>query len=104
MTTPPSLDRAETPRDESAPVSLRRPAHQASPVVLASPHSGRFYPASFLADSRLDAVTLRRSEDSFIDEIFGAGPSLGLPLVAAQFPRAFCDVNREPYELDQQMF
>jgi N-formylglutamate amidohydrolase len=104
MTTPPSLDRAETPPDESVPVSVRRPAYQSSPVVLASPHSGRYYAPSFLADSRLDAVTLRRSEDSFIDEIFGAGPSLGLPLVAAQFPRAFCDVNREPYELDQQMF
>ncbi len=104
MTGPNARDRAETAPDESAPVGVFRPAHQVAPVVLASPHSGRAYPKSFLADSKLDAVTLRRSEDSFIDEIFGAGPSLGLPLVAARFPRAFCDVNREPYELDQQMF
>ncbi|MFZ1991536.1 MAG: N-formylglutamate amidohydrolase [Alphaproteobacteria bacterium] len=103
MTTPHSLDRAETP-DESVPVSVRRPSHQVAPIVLASPHSGRAYSPGFLADSKLDAITLRRSEDSFVDEIFGAGPSLGLPLVAALFPRAFCDVNREPYELDQQMF
>ena len=103
MTSPHSLDRAETP-DESAPISVRRPAHQAAPIVLASPHSGRIYTESFLADSKLDAVTLRRSEDCFVDEIFGVGPSFGLPLVAALFPRAYCDVNREPYELDQQMF
>ena len=103
MTSPHSLDRAETP-EESMPVAVRRPSHQVAPIILASPHSGRAYSPGFLADSKLDAVMLRRSEDCFVDEIFGAGPSCGLPLVAALFPRAFCDVNREPYELDQQMF
>lgn len=86
------------------PVEVRRPVAQTVPVVLASPHSGREYPDSFVQESRLDSVALRRSEDYFIDEIFGAGPSLGMPLVAARFPRVFIDVNREPYELDPQMF
>ncbi|MFO1187246.1 MAG: N-formylglutamate amidohydrolase [Alphaproteobacteria bacterium] len=86
------------------PVELRRPYEQAVPIVLASPHSGRNYPEAFVRQSRLDALALRRSEDFLIDEIFGAGPSLGMPLVAARFPRAFCDANREPYELDPQMF
>jgi N-formylglutamate amidohydrolase len=104
MTMSLSLDRAGRPPDESGPVKLVRPRAQTAPIVLASPHSGRLYPDSFLAESRLDPITLRRSEDSFIDEIFGAGPVLGVPLVAARFPRAYCDVNREPYELDQQMF
>jgi N-formylglutamate amidohydrolase len=72
--------------------------------VLSSPHSGRDYPESFVRQSRLDPLALRRSEDFLVDEIFGAGPSLGMPLVAARFPRAFCDANREPYELDPQMF
>jgi N-formylglutamate amidohydrolase len=98
------LDRAEPPPAENGAVRVERPAAQSAPVVLASPHSGRSYSQSFLADSRLDPLTLRRSEDSFVDQLFAAGPSLGLPLVAARFPRAYCDVNREPYELDQQMF
>jgi N-formylglutamate amidohydrolase len=47
---------------------------------------------------------LRSSEDCFVDEIFGAAPMLGSPLLKANFPRAYLDVNREPYELDPAMF
>src|SRR3954447_10199638 len=83
---------------------MRRPRHQTVPLVLASPHSGAEYPDEFLAASRLDPLTLRRSEDSFVDEIFASGPELGAPLVAARFPRAYLDVNREPWELDPAMF
>ena len=74
------------------------------PVVFASPHSGRIYPAELLAAARLDPVALRRSEDGFVDELFAAAPALGAPLLAATFPRVFCDVNREPWELDPGMF
>jgi len=77
---------------------------QTAPLVLASPHSGQSYPAEFIAAAQLDTLTLRRSEDSFVDELFAAAPSLGAPLIAATFPRAFCDVNREAWELDPQMF
>ena len=62
------------------------------------------YPSDLLAASRLDPLTLRRSEDSFVDELFGAGPELGAPLLAARFPRAYLDVNREAWELDPAMF
>ena len=74
------------------------------PLILASPHSGSDYPADFVAASRLDPLALRRSEDSFVDELFGAAPSLGAPLLSARFPRAYLDVNREAYELDPAMF
>lgn len=87
-----------------APFSLRKPLRQKAAVVLTSPHSGRQYGADFLAASRLDAMAIRRSEDSFVDELFVSGPELGVPLLAAQFPRAYCDVNREPWELDPAMF
>ena len=73
-------------------------------MVFASPHSGNVYPASFQAASRLDPVRLRGSEDAFIDEIFAAAPRLGAPLLSALFPRAFLDPNREPFELDPDMF
>ena len=83
---------------------IHAPARQTLPMVFSSPHSGRRYSADFIAASRLDEHTLRRSEDSYVDELFAAAPSLGAPLIAANFPRAFCDVNREPWELDPAMF
>jgi N-formylglutamate deformylase len=85
-------------------VVVTHPDRQTLPLVFASPHSGRDYPADFLAAARLDPLTLRRSEDSFVDELFAAAPAFGAPLLAATFPRAFCDVNREAWELDPAMF
>src|ERR1700726_4369139 len=86
------------------PLDVAAPAQQQVALVCASPHSGADYPAEFLAASRLDPLSLRRSEDSFVDEIFALAPALGAPLLAARFPRAYLDVNREAYELDPTMF
>lgn len=88
----------------SEPFVLTEPAGQAVPVILTSPHSGRAYPQEFLAASRLNALSIRRSEDSFVEELFAAGPALGMQLLAATFPRAYCDANREAWELDPEMF
>jgi N-formylglutamate deformylase len=89
---------------EPDPFRLDRPARQVVPFLFASPHSGRSYPASLLENTRLDATTLRRSEDAFVDELFAGVVKLGAPLLAAQFPRAFLDVNRSSTELDAGMF
>lgn len=86
------------------PLEVLEPRPQRLALVVASPHSGTHYPPEFVAASRLDPVALRRSEDSFIDDIFGTAPSLGAPLLRATFPRAYIDPNREPYELDPAMF
>jgi len=86
------------------PLEVAAPAQQRVALVCASPHSGSDYPAEFLAASRLDPLTLRRSEDSFVDEIFGGAVELGAPLLKARFPRAYLDPNREPFELDPTMF
>lgn len=86
------------------PFDVIAPERTTSPVVFNSPHSGARYPTSFLASSRLEPRALRRSEDAFVDELFAAAPGYGAPLMRAHFPRAFLDVNREPYELDPRMF
>jgi N-formylglutamate amidohydrolase len=57
-----------------------------------------------MALSRLDRLAIRRSEDAFVDELVAGAVQLGAPMVAATFPRAFLDPNREPYELDPRMF
>jgi len=74
------------------------------PVLFNSPHSGRVYPRAFLLASRLDLSTLRRSEDSFVDDLIAGLVGRGHPILRAHFPRCYVDVNREPYELDPRMF
>ncbi|MBY3520680.1 N-formylglutamate amidohydrolase [Rhizobium laguerreae] len=83
---------------------VHEPVSQTIPFVYNSPHSGRIYPPEFIAQSRLEGIAIRRSEDHYVDELFGSAVALGAPLLAANFPRAYLDVNREPYELDPRMF
>jgi N-formylglutamate amidohydrolase len=79
---------------------LKRPVRQAGPMIFASPHSGRDYPADFLASAVLDRQAIRSSEDAFVDHLFDSAPRQGAPLLAAQAPRAFIDLNRAADELD----
>ena len=94
------------PLEQTLPPSheVIAPRRRSLPLVFSSPHSGDDYPAEFVAASRLSALELRRSEDSFVDELFCAAPEEGAPLLRALFPRAYVDPNREPFELDQAMF
>ncbi|MDX8520091.1 N-formylglutamate amidohydrolase [Mesorhizobium dulcispinae] len=86
------------------PFEIRSGAEQRVPFLFNSPHSGRHYPERFLAMARLDRSAIRRSEDCYVDELFGGAIALGAPMLAANFPRAYLDVNREPWELDPRMF
>ncbi len=86
------------------PFEVVEPLELGTPIVFNSPHSGSVYPRRFLEASRLDPQTLRRSEDAFVDELVAPCVSIGAPLLRARFPRAYLDANREPYELDPQMF
>jgi N-formylglutamate deformylase len=93
-----------SPQIEPAPFILIDPVEQTVPLVVASPHSGRDYAEAFIAAARLAPLDLRRSEDSFVEELFSGATAHGAPLLCAQFPRAYCDPNREPWELDPAMF
>jgi len=86
------------------PFEILEPAEWSAPVVFNSPHSGRVYPRAFLSAARLDLAMLRRSEDSFVDELIVGVVGSGIPVMRAHFPRCYVDVNREPYELDPRMF
>jgi len=79
---------------------LSEPDQPTTAAVFASPHSGRHYPWSFIRDSQLDEVTIRSSEDAFVDRLFESVPRQGATLLAAEVPRAFVDLNRAPDELD----
>lgn len=82
---------------------IQAPTKQTCPFVFDSPHSGRFYPQSFINHSCLNALQLRSSEDYLVDKLFEAAPKWGASLIKANFPRAFVDLNREPYELDAEL-
>jgi len=88
----------------SPPFEVLEPAQLRAPLVFNSPHSGSVYPEDFLSASRIDLATLRRSEDSFMDELIGDLNGRGFAVVRVNFPRSYVDVNREPYELDPRMF
>ncbi len=93
-----------TEADETRPFRLLAPERPFAPVIFTSAHSGRAYSSDLLTGVRLCALSLRRSEDSFVDELFSAAPANGAALLAANFPRALCDANREAWELDPAMF
>ncbi len=80
--------------------TLTRPAALTSSVVCASPHSGRDYAWSFVRRSALSELTMRSSEDAFVDQLIEQAPQFGAPLLAASVPRAFVDLNRSVDELD----
>ncbi|ATJ89712.1 N-formylglutamate amidohydrolase [Acetobacter tropicalis] len=75
-----------------------------TPLVLASPHSGCFYPEAFVQNSRQPLHRLRSGEDSYVEELAAGAHALGPVLLSATFPRAFCDVNRAAWDLDPRMF
>lgn len=84
----------------TTPYRLDEPCAAPSRAVFSSPHSGRWYPAEFVRQTRLGPTELRASEDAFVDRLFGAAPRFGAPLISATAPRAYVDLNRGPEELD----
>lgn len=89
-----------------APLTVIRPpqAAAATPLVFASPHSGRIYPQHMMAAARIDRDAIRRSEDAYVDTLIDDAPNHGITVIAARLARAYLDVNRGPWELDPQMF
>jgi N-formylglutamate amidohydrolase len=83
---------------------ISKPIKKICPLIFSSPHSGRIYSDNFSKMTNLNLCNLRQSEDAYVDEIFASSVLYGAPLLRALFPRAYVDVNREPWELDPKMF
>ncbi len=75
-----------------------------SPLILASPHSGTFYPERLfhLSDRKLEEF--QKNEDAAVDKLFSFAPACGIPLLSAVYGRTWVDLNRHPLELDPDMF
>lgn len=97
----------DMPAGHDGPVPAYRlvhPAGRQAPVLFASPHSGTHYPAGLLGNLRVPLIDLRRTEDAHIDVIFAHAPELGACLLSATHARTYVDLNRDPRELDPEMF
>jgi N-formylglutamate amidohydrolase len=79
----------------------RDPVGDEVPLVFDSPHSGSRYPADFCYCCPIEV--LRRAEDAFVDELYGAAPAHGATLIAALFPRSYLDPNRADDDLDEAL-
>ncbi len=86
------------------PFVLIEPLRRTTPLVFASPHSGRRYPPDLLASTRIGLMSLRRSEDIYVDELFAGAAAHGAALLSATVARAYVDLNRDADELDPDMF
>jgi N-formylglutamate amidohydrolase len=101
----PALPSAEALVDDLfTPFELAGPDRPVTPLIFASPHSGRIYPAPMMIASRLGADSIRRSEDVWVDQLIAGAAPLGARLINARLARVYLDVNREPWELDPAMF
>jgi N-formylglutamate amidohydrolase len=79
----------------------RDPQGDEVPLVFDSPHSGSRYPEDFRYCCPIEV--LRRAEDAFVDELYGAAPAHGATLIAALFPRSYVDANRAVDDLDEAL-
>jgi N-formylglutamate deformylase len=84
-----------------APFTLRLPEGGAVPLICDSPHSGVQYPDDFGHVVPFDQ--LRGAEDTDVHELWQALPSVGATLLAANFPRAYIDPNRDIDDIDPEM-
>lgn len=100
----PLNERSAIQAELNPPFVVHEPIEQTTPLVFCSPHSGRIYPRVLLEATQLDPISLRKSEDCYVDELFASATEAGAPLIEARFPRAYLDVNREPFELDPELF
>jgi len=100
-----ALEGAGLPETQAEPpFVVIEPMHRTAPLIFASPHSGRRYPREFLADARVALISLRRSEDAYVDELFAGAAAHGAAVLSATIARAYVDLNRDPSELDPDMF
>jgi N-formylglutamate amidohydrolase len=74
------------------------PSVPAVPLVLDSPHSGHEFPHDF--NAIVSEFDLRDGEDSFVDDLYLPATELGVPLLAARFPRTYLDPNRHRGDID----
>src|SRR3974377_1342347 len=79
----------------------RDPQTAEVPLGFVSPHHGSSYPEDFRFCCPFEV--LRTAEDTYVDELYSAAPSLGATLIGAVFPRSYLDPNRAVDDIDSAL-
>lgn len=82
-------------------LNIDGPRQPGVPLVLDSPHSGHDFPADF--NAIVSEFDLRDGEDTFVDDLYLPATELGVPLLAARFPRTYLDPNRHRGDVDLEL-
>ena len=91
-------------RNHKKPFTLIEPKYSKYPIIISSPHSGRYYPDSFLDKINVDIYDLRKLEDIFVDKIVTfIAKELSIPCISSVFSRSYVDLNRDVTEIDKNM-
>lgn len=77
------------------------PVGTAAPVVLEVSRSGREYPHEFR--SKASFTDVHDNASMYVEELWGAAPSLGVTMLYACFPNTFIDVNRHRLDIDASL-
>ena len=86
------------------PFTLIEPKYFKYPIIISSPHSGRYYPDSFIDKINVDIYDLRKLEDIFVDKIVSfISKELSIPCISSVFSRSYVDLNRDVNEIDINM-
>lgn len=80
------------------PFTLIESTAALTPLVVDSPHSGCNYPPDF--QFTCPFPFLRQTEDFAVDELIAGAVRSGAPVLKAEFPRSYIDVNRAEDDLD----
>lgn len=70
-------------------------------MVFDSPHSGFGWPEEFRPVASVASVGT--TWDAHVDGLLGGAPAAGVAVLAARFPRAFIDVNRDERDIDPDL-
>ncbi len=73
------------------------------PLLLATPHAGRDYPAELMQQIRIASDQLLRLEDRYVDILVKECAANHIPTMIARAPRALIDLNRSEDEIDADM-
>jgi N-formylglutamate deformylase len=81
---------------EAEVCTIIQPQTQKLPVVISVPHSGTLFPDSLKNEFETKQLQTLDDTDWFVDKLYSFGPSLGMPILKANYSRWVIDLNRDP--------
>ena len=84
-------------------IQVERVLNHNIPLLLTFPHSGEFYPDDFSPNPALTFEVIDFQNDKYVDELYQASKTIGLPSIKANFARVYIDVNRHQHDIDSNM-